>query len=135
MRPPREMSPQLLDYFEGAGKTYFPNSLLRGFRPPLRSAFSIIHPEPAHTLSCETMFKLDTSFPAQMRDALQAGLFTEETAVIVTARSGIPAADAIRGFAEAVGIIDVTLTNAPRNPPVPPLSHVSLVDVFTYTSS
>lgn len=98
------MSPRLEEYFEGAGKTYFPSTLLRGFRPPHASAFSIIHPTLNRNLSYDNISNLDTSFPAQMRDAVRAGVFTDKTVVVVTARSGIPCADAVRGFAEAAGI-------------------------------
>lgn len=101
----REMGPELKDFLAGQGSVHFPLTLLRGFRPPNSSGFHVVDAQSQDDTFYKFLGDKDTSFPAQMRDAMAAGIFATGCMVIVTANSGIPCADAIRGFAEAVNIV------------------------------
>lgn len=102
-----EMDPSLRDFLEGAGSIHFPLTLLKGFQPPLKSGFQLVNQDTPTIQSYDNMPRRDVSFPAQMRDAVQAGVLTSGCTVIVTAKSAIPCADAVRGFTESLGLTSI----------------------------
>lgn len=101
----REMDPELRDFLAGQGSVYFPHTLLRGFRPPKSSGFHVVDPQSRDDSFYDFLGDKDVSFPAQMRDAIASGILAIGCMVIVTANSGIPCADAVRGFTEVTNIV------------------------------
>ncbi len=94
------MSSELRRYLAGTGQVLFPNTLLRWYEQGKESRFHKVDPSAPfadHNFQDPTV---DSSFPAQLRDACNSGVLAPGCTVFVTARTAIPCADAVRGFAE-----------------------------------
>lgn len=108
MSTARQMPEKLRQFFEGDESLVFPMTLLSGYQSGTIAPLVVLeHNDDPNGVNFFVAGQR-RSFPSYMDAAVRANILAPKCRVILTTRTAVPCADAIRGFSDTRNILDLT---------------------------